>query len=199
LSNEPNLLRPVGGLPKHGCELRKLRLRGVVAAKPGSCRYLTDLDIAVANGALAKSKYWDPLLETLRERGAKHEKDYVDHLRHSGYAVAVIEGIGIEPVLVDKTIAAMKSGWQIIVQGAFMANGWGGRTDILRRVDTTPSELGAWSYEVIDTKLARETKGGTVLQLCVYSDLVASVQGCSASIWVRSSHLDCRAAQRPHA
>jgi predicted RecB family nuclease len=45
----------------------------------------------------------------------------------------------------------------------------------LRRVDT-PSELGAWSDEVIDTKLARETKGGTVLQLCVYSDLVASVQ-----------------------
>jgi predicted RecB family nuclease len=34
-----------------------------------------------------------------------------------------------------------------------------------------------WSYEVIDTKLARETKGGTVLQLCLYSDLVSSVQG----------------------
>lgn len=30
---------------------------------------------------------------------------------------------------------------------------------------------------MIDTKLARETKGGTVLQLCLYSDLVASVQG----------------------
>jgi hypothetical protein len=34
-----------------------------------NCRYLTDLDIAVANGALAKPNYWDPLLETLRERG----------------------------------------------------------------------------------------------------------------------------------
>jgi hypothetical protein len=33
-----------------------------------NCRYLTDLDIAVANGALAKPKRWDPLLETLRER-----------------------------------------------------------------------------------------------------------------------------------
>jgi uncharacterized protein len=29
----------------------------------------------------------------------------------------------------------------------------------------TPSALGVWSYEVIDTKLARETKGGTILQL----------------------------------
>jgi uncharacterized protein len=30
---------------------------------------------------------------------------------------------------------------------------------------------------VIDTKLARETKGGTVLQLCLYADLVEAVQG----------------------
>ena len=30
---------------------------------------------------------------------------------------------------------------------------------------------------MIDTKLARETKGGTVLQLCLYADLVESVQG----------------------
>jgi uncharacterized protein len=141
-----------------------------------NCRYLTDLDIAVANGALAKPNYWDPVLETLRERGAEHEQDYVDHLRNSGYAVAVIDGVGIEPSFVEKTTAAMKNGWQVIVQGAFKTDGWSGRTDILRRVDTA-SNLGAWSYEVIDTKLARETKGGTVLQLCVYSDLVASVQG----------------------
>jgi predicted RecB family nuclease len=141
-----------------------------------NCRYLTDLDIAVANGALAKPKRWDPLLETLRERGAKHEQGYVDHLRNAGYAVAVIDGVGLEPAFIEKTTAAMKAGWQIIVQGAFKADGWGGRTDVLRRVDT-PSSLGAWSYEVVDTKLARETKGGTVLQLCVYSDLVASAQG----------------------
>src|SRR2546425_1026042 len=51
-----------------------------------------------------------------------------------------------------------------------------GRADILRRIETA-SDLGAWSYEVIDTKLARETKGGSVLQLCLYSELVATVQG----------------------
>jgi predicted RecB family nuclease len=37
--------------------------------------------------------------------------------------------------------------------------------------------LGSWSYEIIDAKLARETKGGTVLQLCLYSDLLSSFQG----------------------
>ena len=77
---------------------------------------------------------------------------------------------------VAHTRNAMAAGDEIIVQGAFRANGWVGRTDVLRRVETA-SDLGAWSYEVIDTKLARETKGGTVLQLCLYSDLVASVQG----------------------
>src|SRR5208282_4247757 len=77
---------------------------------------------------------------------------------------------------VSQTIDVMRAGSEIIVQGAFRAEGWAGRTDILRLVNI-PSNLGAWSYEVIDTKLARETKGGTVLQLCLYSDLVASVQG----------------------
>jgi uncharacterized protein len=36
--------------------------------------------------------------------------------------------------------------------------------------------LGGWSYEVLDTKLARETKSGTILQLCLYSDLLAKAQ-----------------------
>ena len=37
--------------------------------------------------------------------------------------------------------------------------------------------LGSWSYEVMDTKLSRETKGATVLQLSHYSELLATVQG----------------------
>ena len=30
---------------------------------------------------------------------------------------------------------------------------------------------------MIDTKLAQETRAGTILQLCLYSEIVASVQG----------------------
>ena len=36
--------------------------------------------------------------------------------------------------------------------------------------------FGNWSYEVVDTKLARETRGGTILQLCLYSELVGQIQ-----------------------
>jgi uncharacterized protein len=69
----------------------------------------------------------------------------------------------------------MTRGDGVIVQAALREGIWSGRADVLRRVET-PSALGAWSYEVTDTKLARETKGNTVLQLSLYSDLLASVQ-----------------------
>jgi uncharacterized protein len=63
----------------------------------------------------------------------------------------------------------MACGDAIIVQGALQSGMWAGRTDVLRRVET-PSRFGAWSYEVVDTKLARETKGNTILQISLYSD-----------------------------
>ena len=69
----------------------------------------------------------------------------------------------------------MTAGVQVIVQGAFQSNRWVGRTDVLRRVEV-PSTLGPWSYEVTEHQLGGETKGGTILQLCLYADLVASVQ-----------------------
>jgi uncharacterized protein len=119
---------------------------------------------------------WDPLLEILWERGARHERAYVDHLKSQGLSVTTIDGVGVDDVSVTETRAAMKAGADVIAQGAFRSGRWVGRTDILRRVEVR-SDLGAWSYEVADTKLARETKGGTVLQLCLYADLVEAVQG----------------------
>jgi uncharacterized protein len=40
----------------------------------------------------------------------------------------------------------------------------------------TPARFGDWSYEPIDAKLARETKAGAILQLCVYADLLTHAQ-----------------------
>ena len=54
-----------------------------------------------------------------------------------------------------------------------------GRADFLMRVEK-PSDLGDWSYEVWDTKLARHAKASAVLQLCFYSDLLAGLQGVPA-------------------
>ena len=141
-----------------------------------NCAHLTALDLQVAKGALDRPKFYDPMLEVLQERGAQHEADYVEHLRSAGYEITAIDGKGIDAASVQATVKAMLSGAQVIVQAALKGSPFGGRADILKRVET-PSDLGGWSYEVVDTKLARETKGGTVLQLCLYSDLVGQVQG----------------------
>ena len=39
------------------------------------------------------------------------------------------------------------------------------------------SSLGDFYYEPYDTKLARETRGGTILQLALYADLLGEIQG----------------------
>lgn len=141
-----------------------------------NCHHLTHLDSQVAHGTLKKPPIWDPSLEVLWERGAIHERSYVQHLRDSGREMVEIEGVGITSAQVEKTLDAMRAGADVIIQGAFLQGEWSGRTDVLLRV-AAPSRFGDWSYEVVDTKLARETKGGTVLQLCLYSDLLANVQG----------------------
>lgn len=141
-----------------------------------NCRHLAALDRAVAEGALPKPKVWDTLLQILAERGAAHERSYVEHLTKAGLEVIRIDGVDITQEAVAETVAAMRRGIPVIAQAALSHQGWNGRADILRRVEAQ-SALGDWSYEPIDTKLARETKAGTILQLCLYSDLLAEVQG----------------------
>ena len=44
------------------------------------------------------------------------------------------------------------------------------------------SRFGAWKYEPVETKLAKTTRGATLIQLCLYADLLAEVQGASPEI-----------------
>jgi uncharacterized protein len=143
-----------------------------------ACHHLSHLDKAVAEGARAKPQAWDPLLEILRERGLAHERNYLKHLAARGFQAVTIEGTDVSPEVVDQTLAAMRSGAPLIVQAALAHDSWIGRADVLLRVEA-PSVLGSWSYEPVDTKLARETKAGSVLQLCLYSDLLRETQGCA--------------------
>jgi predicted RecB family nuclease len=87
-----------------------------------------------------------------------------------------INGIDVTVNAVGETLDAMRRGTAVIIQAALSHQGWSGRVDILRRVEVR-SSLGDWSYEAIDTKLARKTKAGTILQLCLYSELLGELQG----------------------
>lgn len=143
-----------------------------------NCDHLTSLNVQVANRTLNQPNSYDPLLRLLQERGQRHEDDYIEHLRNKGCQITVIDGVDISDATVEATKTAMIAGDEYIVQAALKNERWVGRADILRKVNI-PSSLGSYSYEIIDTKLARETKGGTLLQLCLYSDLLAQVQGCA--------------------
>ena len=81
-----------------------------------------------------------------------------------------------EQALDDRVEAAMKKGVDVIVQPSLGDGRWFGRADVLRRVELA-SKLGPWSYEVYDCKLARETKATTILQLSLYSECLAAIQG----------------------
>lgn len=141
-----------------------------------NCAHLTMCDFQVANGKASKPKVWDPMLDALWERGKIHEESYINYLKSRGLEIVVIDGVDITEDSVELTKQAMKSGAQVIAQAAFSEGKWHGRADILLRIEK-PSVLGSWSYEIVDAKLARETKGGTILQLCLYSELLSFVQG----------------------
>jgi predicted RecB family nuclease len=140
-----------------------------------SCTHLTALDLAVAHGSRTPPAWVDPVLLVLRERGLDHERGYVETLRAQGLSVTDLDGIMGEDA-VARSVSAIRTGADVILQPALRNGCWFGRPDVLRR-NAMSSALGAWSYEVVDTKLAKETRGGTILQLVLYSELVGDVQG----------------------
>jgi uncharacterized protein len=87
------------------------------------CRHLTALDAAVARGSMQKPKIWDPVLQALVERGLAHERQFVESLRRPGISLVEIAGGGINPAQVNETVAAMRAGADVIVQGALMQQG----------------------------------------------------------------------------
>lgn len=136
-----------------------------------SCQHLTNLSAQVARGDLKAPSYNDPSLEIMFQRGRDHEAAYVAHLEAKKLKVINLEG---KPE--DETIKAMTVGYDVIVQPSFREGQWIGRADVLLK-QNIPSNLGEWSYEVQDTKLSQNTKAGTILQLCLYSEFIFKIQG----------------------
>src|SRR6266850_2382348 len=167
---------------------RQIRLAGSDLSNHLACRHLTTLDLQVARGERTAPDWAAPDLKVIQELGLRHETAYLAHLAAHGLTV---ENLGYveyreEQRLVAETLALMDRGTQVIAQGALSDGEWFGRPDVLRRVEK-PSKQWTWSYEVADTKLARETKATTILQLSLYSDLLKQIQGTLPEfLWVVS-------------
>src|SRR5258705_1993139 len=170
-----------------------------------ACQHLNALNRAARAGEIKKPYFADPGLELLRKLGLAHEQKYLKLLTDEKglKVVAVPDGLSWSEAA-RQTLEAMRGGAEVIYQATFFrgeelapegargrrdacgpsmeappsAQGslWYGRADFLMRVET-PSELGDWSYEVVETKLARLTKARALIQLCFYSELVGAIQG----------------------
>jgi predicted RecB family nuclease len=142
-----------------------------------SCRHLTTLDLLLAKREIAAPVWDNPHLRVLQQRGLEHEKAYIASLGGKGFSIADFSGEGEERAATSM-YDAMRRGDQVIVQAVLGDKNWRGRADVLLRVGNgRTSRFGNWSYEAADCKLARETKAETLLQLCVYSEVIAGLQG----------------------
>jgi predicted RecB family nuclease len=150
------------------------------------CEHLTTLERAAVSGMVARPERDDPELRVLQDRGEEHERHYLDYLQEQGRQVVngrhpEDSGTGLTRLErirrdADLTLQWMRAGADVICQATLFDATWLGYADFLLRVDGA-SDLGAYHYEVADTKLARRVKGGALLQMCVYSDLLARLQG----------------------
>ncbi|HEX3365786.1 TM0106 family RecB-like putative nuclease [Phenylobacterium sp.] len=139
------------------------------------CEHATMLDV----GQLTSPVEFPPedaQTQLLQAKGLEHERAYLERLRERGLSIVELTDDGDLHARAARTLEAMCSGVDVVFQGALMAEPWHGFSDFLLKVDQ-PSALGAWSYDVADTKLSRHAKPSHALQLCVYADLLARAQG----------------------
>jgi predicted RecB family nuclease len=150
-----------------------------------ACHHLTTLDLRVARGERKAPEWVDPNTAVIRERGLRHEAAYLKHLAdQERLTVTKLGEVKGEQKVLDETLRLMNTGAEVIAQGSLAGVDWFGLPDILRRVDR-PCAKWPWSYEVADTKLSRETKAATILQLSTYSELLEKIQGTQPEwMWV---------------
>jgi uncharacterized protein len=147
-----------------------------------ACPHLTQQRLAIARGERGRPRPdVDPHLELIKNRGDAHEREQLERLSRECGGHADLSGRPPPMTRAEleaaatATVAAMRSGAPLVYQAHLFDGRWQGRADFLRRIEV-PSALGPHSYEVLDTKLARQVKPAAVHQVILYSRLVAALQ-----------------------
>ena len=121
------------------------------------CEHVTTLDLKNLETPLPKAED-DDSAKLIQAKGFAHEANYVERARtlHHSF-VDIAAGVNGLDAQASATLDAMRSGVEVIYQAAFRDESLVGYADFLRRVPR-PSNLGAYSYEVLDTKLRHHEK-----------------------------------------
>lgn len=165
----------------------QLRWRATDLSDFSACRHKTVLERDHAFGRRTRPGRSDPAMKLLQERGIEHEARFLQVLRARHGVDPYRVPVGPPRTAVewlkatDETWAAMRVGHRVIYQAPLAMGPWTGFADFLVRVEhgstAGASALGDYHYEVIDTKLSQEARAAAILQLCVYSEIVAAIQG----------------------
>jgi predicted RecB family nuclease len=141
------------------------------------CAHATALDLQRLRdpASLPEKADDDALTGLVQQQGLAHEDAYRQRLAQE-IDLIEIPVTGSLSARAAATVGAMRSGAPAIFQAAFLDLPWHGFADFLKRVER-PSTLGGWSYEPVDTKLARSMKPAYLVQLGLYAAMIAKVQG----------------------
>jgi len=142
-----------------------------------ACEHLTQLELAVALREGRRPSYENAYAELLRRKGQEHEQAFLATLHDAGRTVVEVRLNARRDFEAGtrRTAEAMRGGADYVYQAVFFSDGWRGIADFLERIDR-PSALGAWSYQVLDTKLARHPRPEHALQLSFYSQALEQTQ-----------------------
>ncbi|MFM8870731.1 MAG: TM0106 family RecB-like putative nuclease, partial [Actinomycetota bacterium] len=175
------------------------KIDGVTVLSPSdlsnhlACRHLSHLNFRTMNGGPKPPKDDDELTEILQKYGAEHESRYLQALQaqlaengktvidldvqrgaHGSYSTQEIKARASE--VADAFAAGPNALYQPTFFNLEGEIGWIGRADFLVPKELS-SNLGDYSFEPYDTKLARIAKVNALLQLCSYAEQIAVIQG----------------------
>jgi len=140
------------------------------------CEHHTCLDLTDLETPLPRTESSEELM-LIQTRGQAHEARYAGKLKKEGKGFIDIEQSGNTlNEKIQATLEAMRLGTDIIFQPFLRKDNLFGIADFMRRV-SRPSDLGDYSYEIIDAKLALSPRTRFVIQLAFYSHVLASIQG----------------------
>jgi len=113
------------------------------------------------------------------EKGLLHEANYFKELSKKYSKVKNIKKLKdlSKEEKIEETIKALKNGYELIYGGWLKSGDWSGELDFLEINQKTKSNLGDWSYEIIDAKNSSNVKGDHIYQVCLYSFLLQDIQG----------------------
>src|SRR5262249_52192285 len=116
------------------------------------CAHAVALDLRQLKGERLKAVQDSASSRLIQAKGHAHEAAFLQSLRETGKSVASIDKdrLGFDDVIAA-TRRALAEGPDYIYQAALADGRWSGYADFLERVGR-PSRLGAFSYEIIDTK-----------------------------------------------